>query len=96
MSPRLITDTSGNVVAQQAHYPYGETCYQGSGGTKWQFTTYERDAESSNDYAVFRYHISRLGRFNSPDPLAGSLADPQSLNRYAYVRSDPVNLKDSA
>ena len=25
-----------------------------------------------------------------PDPIAGSIADPQSLNRFAYVRNNPV------
>jgi RHS repeat-associated protein len=58
------------------------------------FTTYERDAESGNDYAMARYDVNRLGRFASPDPLAGSAGDPQSLNRYAYVRDDPVSLVD--
>jgi len=94
LSVRLTTDTSGNALAQQGHYPFGESWYQGSGGTKWQFTSYERDTESGNDYAMFRYHVNRLGRFSSPDPIAGSVADPQSLNRYAYVRNDAVNLAD--
>ena len=30
----------------------------------------------------------------SVDPLPGSLDDPQSLNRYSYVRNDSVNLVD--
>ncbi len=30
----------------------------------------------------------------SPDLLAGSVGDPQSLNRYAYVLNDPCNLVD--
>lgn len=30
----------------------------------------------------------------TPDPLAGSLLAPQSLNRYPYVQNDPVNLID--
>ena len=41
-----------------------------------------------------RYHVNRLSRFSSPDLLAGSIADPQSLNRYAYVANDPTNLAD--
>jgi RHS repeat-associated protein len=72
LSVRVTTDTSGNVLALQGHYPFGESWYQGSGGTKWQFTSYERDAESGNDYAMARYHINRLGRFSSPDLIAGT------------------------
>ncbi|MFQ5684739.1 MAG: peptidoglycan DD-metalloendopeptidase family protein, partial [Candidatus Binatia bacterium] len=37
---------------------------------------------------------SRLGRFMTPDPLAGTIRNPQSLNRYAYVLNDPINLID--
>jgi hypothetical protein len=46
---------------------------------------------------VNRYYASQQGRFNQPDPLrmgAASLADPQSLNLYSYVRNDPVNSVD--
>src|SRR5207302_7608487 len=38
--------------------------------------------ESGNDYAQARIYISRLGRFNSPDPISGMPDFPQSLNRY--------------
>jgi hypothetical protein len=30
----------------------------------------------------------------SPDPLGGHQEDPQTLNRYAYVRNNPLNLTD--
>jgi hypothetical protein len=30
----------------------------------------------------------------SPDPLAGHTQDPQTLNRYVYVRDNPLNLTD--
>jgi RHS repeat-associated protein len=94
LSVRLMTDTSGNVIGQQGHYPFGEQWYAQNTATNWMFTTYERDSESGNDYAMARYNINRLGRFASPDLLAGSRSDPQSLNRYAYVRDDPVNAID--
>src|SRR6267378_3807807 len=81
-----------------SHFPFGEQWYPASApATKWQFTSYERDGgtgESGNDYAMMRYHVNRLGRFSSPDRLAGSIADPQSLHRYAYVFNDPVNFID--
>jgi hypothetical protein len=36
----------------------------------------------------------RLYRWLSPDPLAGDILNPQSLNRYAYVLNNPTNLID--
>jgi len=54
--------TYGQKIGEQGHYPYGESWYSQSSTTKWQFTSYERDTESGNDYAIFRYNISRLGR----------------------------------
>jgi RHS repeat-associated protein len=94
LSVRLSTNASGTKVGDQGHFPFGETWYLKNTTTKWQFTSYERDAESGNDYAMTRYHINRVGRFSSPDLLGGSIADPQSLNRYAYVGNDPLNAVD--
>jgi RHS repeat-associated protein len=95
-SPRVTTDSSGNHIGQQCHFPFGESWYAQNTTTKWQFTAYERDSESGNDYAMARYNVNRLGRFSSPDPLAGSIANPQSLNRYPYGRLNPVNFIDPA
>jgi RHS repeat-associated protein len=94
LSTRLMTDSNGNKVGEQGNFPYGETWYASSTTTKWQFTSYERDAESGNDYAVARYLVNRLGRFSSPDLLSGSTNDPQSLNHYTYVLDDPINHVD--
>ncbi len=33
-------------------------------------------------------------RWLSPDPVAGDILNPQSLNRYAYVLNNPTNLID--
>ena len=41
-----------------------------------------------------RNYVSRLARMSSPDPVAGSIVNPQSLNRYAYVANDPADLTD--
>jgi RHS repeat-associated protein len=105
LSPRVSTDSNGTKISEQGHFPFGESWYETGTTTKWKFTTYERDAESGNapfasrkvlrdDYALARSYLNRLARFSSPDPVAGSLADPQSLNRYAYVLNDPINLAD--
>jgi RHS repeat-associated protein len=94
LSIRAETDALGNLTRSFGHYPFGEAWYETGTASKWKFTSYERDSESALDQAVFRYYSSRLGRFMSPDWLAGYLGDPQSLDRYAYVRNDPVNYVD--
>jgi len=100
LSARIMTDSSGNKLTpgDQGHYPFGDFWYPGSPITKWMFTTYEGDSESGgsdgNDYAMARYYRDALGRFNSPDLLGGSTADPQSLNRYSYTENDPIDGTD--
>jgi RHS repeat-associated protein len=95
LSVRMSTNSSGNKVGEQGHFPFGETWYLTNTTTKWQFTSYERDLESGNDYAMARYQMNRVGRFSSPDPIAGAIAVPQSWNRYAYALNNPLSYTDS-
>lgn len=60
-----------------------------------QFTGKERDAETGLDWFTKRYLSSAQGRFTSPDPLGGHLEDPQTFNRYAYARNNPLRFTDS-
>jgi RHS repeat-associated protein len=94
LSPRLYTDVNGNDVGEQGTYPFGESWYNNNTTSNWVFTSYERDQESGNDYALARSYANGQGRFSSPDPLEGVVGDPQSWNRYAYVENDPINLSD--
>ena len=98
LSARLMTDSSGNILGQQGHFPFGETWYQSGTTTKWEFTSYERDQDSGNnsglDYAMARFYDSRVASFCSADPVEGRSDDPQSWNRYAYVANDPINATD--
>jgi RHS repeat-associated protein len=97
LSDRAETDATGIPTRTFGHFPYGEAWYETGTPDKWKFTKYERDSgvgETGLDYARFRYYSSGQARFLSPDLLAGHLSTPQSLNRYAYVTNDPVNLVD--
>lgn len=44
--------------------------------------------------APSRYYDAAQGRFISADTVVPNANDPQSLNRYAYVRNNPLNLID--
>ncbi len=47
------------------------------------------------DYMHARYCSPWLGRFGSVDPLnSGTLADPQTWNRYSYVDNNPLSFVD--
>ncbi|MBL0350989.1 MAG: RHS repeat-associated core domain-containing protein [Elusimicrobia bacterium] len=45
-------------------------------------------------YMKARYYDPGLGRFLTPDSIVQDAFDPQTLNRYTYVRDNPVNLVD--
>jgi RHS repeat-associated protein len=59
-------------------------------------TRKERDIETGLDYFGARYYSTTQGRFTSADPLLASatITDPQSVNRYSYVRNMPLTSID--
>jgi RHS repeat-associated protein len=71
--------------------PYTNTCPTTN---SYKFTGKERDTESGLDNFAARFDSSSVGRFLSPDPLGGHTEDPQTFNRYTYVRNNPLNLTD--
>jgi RHS repeat-associated protein len=95
LSARVFTDGSGNVIGQRGLFPFGEVWYETGTVDKWKFTSYERDTETGNDYALARFYVNRLGRFSATDPAScASDRDPQHLNRYPYVANDPIDATD--
>ncbi len=96
LSVRMTLDASGNVSGRQAHFPFGEDFGESGTQDKHHFTSYERDTETSQDYAINRGYSVGVGRFVSSDPYraSGYLIDPQSWNRYTYTRNNPVNRHD--
>jgi RHS repeat-associated protein len=95
-SATVMSNVDGTSIKEESDfYPYGgEQVITDLLSNNYKFTTYERDSESGNDYAIFRQYSTRLGRFGSPDALAGSVMDPHSLNRYSYVLDNPTNFVD--
>jgi RHS repeat-associated protein len=94
LSTRVGLDRYANVLGRQATLPFGEEFGETGTQEKHHFTSYESDGETGTDYAVNREHAQSVGRFMRVDPISGSVGDPQSLNRYSYVRNDSINGAD--
>jgi RHS repeat-associated protein len=78
--------------------PFGDDqyCFGSAAGnvSPLHFTGKNRDSESGLDNFEARMMSSGFGRFMSPDPLDGDAEDPQTLNKYTYVRDNPLALTD--
>ena len=103
-SRRVQTDSAGVYEQSCQSLPYGDglNCTgDATTPTEHHFTGKERDAETGNDYFGARYYANSVGRWLSPDWSAkvapvpyANLDDPQSLNLYAYVRNNPLDVTD--
>ncbi len=102
-STRLVSDQQGTVVAEYDYFPFGGFAFKSGVEAELEthlFTGHERDsndeldANDDLDYMRARYYAPYLGRFLSIDPIMGNAINPQSWNRYAYVRNNPLSLVD--
>ncbi len=95
----MITDSTGAKVQALTYFPYGATRTNNSTATPaidvaYKYTGQEFDASTGlYDYGARQYDAS-LGRFLSPDTLVPDPENPQSLNRYSYVRNNPFRYSD--
>ena len=92
--PFLLGDPAEQVDNSLIRLPIGESWYGSGTTTEWEFTSYERDSESGNDYALGREYENRLARFSAVDTTVTQAADPQQWNGYVYVAGDPINRVD--
>ena len=90
-STTLITDKNGNKVGETSYLPFGAV-FSG-GNDKFLFTGKELD-KSSLYYYGSRYYNPATARFIQPDTILQDIYDPQSLNRYSYVRNNPYKYVD--
>jgi len=93
---RVMTSAAGVTQQESTYYPFGgeQREITNTVDNRWRFTGLERDSESGLDNTLFRKYASNFARWMGPDPMAGDITDPQSLNRYSYVRNNPTNLTD--
>jgi len=105
-SPRVVTNSSGGVVSRHDYKPFGEELFAGTGGrtvgmgfsvvdgNRKKFTGYERDNETSLDFAQMRYYSASQGRFTGVDPAGADPFMPQTFNKYQYVQNNPLRYVD--
>jgi len=98
-SETQTTDWAGSGGQGILFYPWGQTWSNPSGKFGNPVHTVFAslpDADSSTGQYVteFRHYPPTQGRWLTPDPLAGDITNPQSLNRYAYARNNPTALID--
>ena len=101
-TPRRVTDQSDVTVGVHDYFAFGPEVSGGTdepGATSLKYTGHERDRwldESSDtlDYMHARFYSPYLGRFLTIDQGSFTPPLPQTWNRYAYVRNNPLKAID--
>jgi RHS repeat-associated protein len=92
-STSLATSSAGAKVSEERYLPYGGT-RSGSAPTDYQFTGQRNDTSTGLYYYGARYYDPVTGRFVSADTVGFEPGNPQDLNRFGYVRNNPVKYTD--
>ncbi len=100
-----VTDTTGDLISQQRYLPFGEIRQDIGSITQTDFGYISSPSEASGtgqrnlpetglmDYKARMYYPS-LKQFIQPDSIVPGAGNPQSWNRYAYVKNNPVVYND--
>jgi RHS repeat-associated protein len=103
-----LTSSSGELLTRTSYQAFGaRRAGNGSSGpptaAEWQqiqaatsrgYTDHEHLDNLGLIHMNGRVYDPVLGRFLSPDPIVQSPYDTQGLNRYAYVRNNPLRFVD--
>jgi RHS repeat-associated protein len=90
---RVVTNMSASVADSYDYMPFGEQ-FNGGSTTQFKFGGMYGDSETNLYHTPARQYPAAQGRWLSPDPLAGKISNPQSLNRYSYVGNSPLIFTD--
>ncbi len=95
-SSNVVTDyASGAAVESSEYMPFGQTRdHSGTTISSYKFTDQEYDTATGLYNYDARLYDPVVGRFISPDSIVQNFFDPQMLNRYSYVRNNPLAYTD--
>lgn len=93
-SVRQMADASGVLNLSRNYEPYG-TAYSlmGSTSTAYGFTGEWTDGTGMVNLRA-RYYAPYLHQFSQADTFVPDLRNPADINKYTYVRDNPINLTD--
>jgi RHS repeat-associated protein len=89
-SSSVVIDDAGGWTNREEYTPYGESSLGSFRNKRYRFTGKERDEETGLNYHGARYYAPYLTRWLSCDPVS-AIGD---LNRYQYVKNNPLRLTD--
>ncbi|MFZ5909217.1 MAG: RHS repeat-associated core domain-containing protein, partial [Chloroflexota bacterium] len=84
------------MTTQQRYLPFGAVRADAGAITQTDFGyTFQRNLPEAGlmDYDA-RFYLPALGRFSQPDTLVPGAGNPQNLNRFSYVRNNPLRYAD--
>lgn len=96
-STAIQSDQNGNEIQNLGYTAFGKTRNTQSSSVfpvSRRFTGQDLDDDTGLYYYNFRYYDPQLGRFTQPDNIIADFGDPQSYNRYTYVRNNPLRYTD--
>ena len=94
-STSVASTQTGTMASRQTYYAFGvPRTTEGTLPTDYTYTGQKNDQSSSLMFYNARYYDAAIGRFTQPDSIIPDQFNPQSLNRYAYVRNNPVRYTD--
>jgi len=95
-STAVSYDPAAGDISRQYYYPWGNL--RGSSDptvdTDIGYTGQHLDTSTDLMYYNARYYDPTIGRFISPDTIVPDPTNPQDLNRYSYVRNNPIRYSD--
>jgi RHS repeat-associated protein len=90
----LILNADGTVHSEARHYPYGQERWaSGTLPTDYRFTGQRYDSTIELTRMGARWYDA-LGRWTAADTIVPDSHDPQSFNRFSWVRNNPLKFTD--